>query len=385
MKVAYLCPNGFIGGAERFVLEVSDGHNKFGSFTPTIIFFNYGPAVDEAKSRGIEVIVLTQRFRLSRPLSLFKAVRELRSIFKSQDFALYNATMPYSHIVGSLASLGLKIKRTWYQHGPVAGTLDLIATLFKVEQVYFNSDYTLKTHNNSLIIRKPCFPDEVIPIGIPEKTSDKATVQSIREEFIPQGGKLILMAGRITSWKGFATGVQAFLKVKPRKPEEDVKLIIVGDITSNRDLPYKELLLKLIEGSNKDKDKEKGKGKSVLFLGRKENIGDYMAAADIFLHCSTTPEPFGLVIAEAMKQGTLVVGSSKGGTQDILIDGITGFSFDSTSEEAIENLIPVLQKALVVEGGQVAKKGKEHIDKNFSIINMTNKIESEFQKVLSNE
>jgi glycosyltransferase involved in cell wall biosynthesis len=53
-----------------------------------------------------------------------------------------------------------------------------------------------------------------------------------------------------------------------------------------------------------------------------------MRALDIVVHASTQPEPFGLVIAEAMACARLIVVSCGGGAADLIDDGVTGLSFE---------------------------------------------------------
>lgn len=45
----------------------------------------------------------------------------------------------------------------------------------------------------------------------------------------------------------------------------------------------------------------------------------------MLLHCSTSPEPFGRVIVEAMAAGTPVIAARDGGVPEIITDGVDGF------------------------------------------------------------
>ena len=51
-----------------------------------------------------------------------------------------------------------------------------------------------------------------------------------------------------------------------------------------------------------------------------------MRALDIVVHASTSPEPFGLVIAEAMACGRAVIYSQAGGAKEIATHGVSGLS-----------------------------------------------------------
>ncbi|HYR07228.1 MAG TPA: glycosyltransferase family 4 protein [Longimicrobium sp.] len=59
----------------------------------------------------------------------------------------------------------------------------------------------------------------------------------------------------------------------------------------------------------------------VGFTGFAEDAGAAMRALDVVVHASTQPEPFGLVIAEAMACGRAVVASAAGGAGEIVTPG----------------------------------------------------------------
>ena len=65
----------------------------------------------------------------------------------------------------------------------------------------------------------------------------------------------------------------------------------------------------------------------VGFTGFVEAPEDAMRALDVVVHASTEPEPFGLVIAEAMACGRPVIASRAGGAAEIVEDGVDGLAF----------------------------------------------------------
>jgi glycosyltransferase involved in cell wall biosynthesis len=89
----------------------------------------------------------------------------------------------------------------------------------------------------------------------------------------------------------------------------------------------------------------------VRFLGERTDAAEIMAAADIVLHASTSPEPFGLVLIEAMLLGRPVVASALGGPLEIVTPG-AGLLFDPTQPEALAAILarlaadPVLRAQL---------------------------------------
>ncbi len=62
------------------------------------------------------------------------------------------------------------------------------------------------------------------------------------------------------------------------------------------------------------------------FTGFIAEPAEAMRALDIVVHASTAPEPFGLVIAEAMACGKALVTSATGGATEIISDGETGLA-----------------------------------------------------------
>jgi glycosyltransferase involved in cell wall biosynthesis len=62
----------------------------------------------------------------------------------------------------------------------------------------------------------------------------------------------------------------------------------------------------------------------VVFLGERQDVPEILAALDMLVHCPTSPEPFGRVLAEAMAVGTPVVSADSGGSAEIVEEGVTG-------------------------------------------------------------
>jgi glycosyltransferase involved in cell wall biosynthesis len=56
----------------------------------------------------------------------------------------------------------------------------------------------------------------------------------------------------------------------------------------------------------------------VAFTGFRRDVAQLMAACDVVCHTSRTPEPFGLVIVEAMAQARAVIATRGGGASEII-------------------------------------------------------------------
>jgi glycosyltransferase involved in cell wall biosynthesis len=113
---------------------------------------------------------------------------------------------------------------------------------------------------------------------------------------------------------------------------ERVRLLIVG-ATSSADADY-DLELR-------DRVREAGLSARVTFLGRRDDVPDIMAAADVVLHASVEVEAFGLVVVEAMALGRTILASRFGGPAEIL-DAASGASFDPSRPHELAALIAEL-------------------------------------------
>jgi glycosyltransferase involved in cell wall biosynthesis len=132
-----------------------------------------------------------------------------------------------------------------------------------------------------------------------------------------------LYVGRLATEKGLWDLLNAFAEVRRRRP--DVRLDLVGAG------PLKAELLRRVE--------EMKLGKAVNFLGAKslaEIAALYCASTALILPSHS--EPWGLVVNEALSYGCPVVVSDVCGcVPDLVLDGVTGYSFRTGDMSALAN------------------------------------------------
>jgi glycosyltransferase involved in cell wall biosynthesis len=66
-----------------------------------------------------------------------------------------------------------------------------------------------------------------------------------------------------------------------------------------------------------------------VFTGWRADVPDVMAAMDVVVVPTLTPEPAALSLMEAMALGRALVASNTGGTPELVVDGVTGLLFES--------------------------------------------------------
>lgn len=190
---------------------------------------------------------------------------------------------------------------------------------------------------------------DVVYDGInPERFSPSESGNSFREEIgVSHGQMLVGMLGRINRWKGqeyFLDVAEEVLRSHP-----DAVFLMMGD-------PYRgeDFLLDRL----KSRIKSKGLDGRVILKGFRRDPRAVFSAIDIYVHPSVLPEPFGLVVAEAMAAGKPVVANDLGGVREIVVHGRTGFLVDPKDRrqmvEAIRRLAE--EKELREKMGDAGRK-----------------------------
>lgn len=145
----------------------------------------------------------------------------------------------------------------------------------------------------------------------------------------------LVMMSRLVRWKGHEVALKAARLMLDRGVEE-FHLTIYGDSLLDKE-QYKTELHTIAE--------QLRLGDFVEFRNHVENVEQALLDADVLIHSSTLPEPFGQVVVEAMSCGLVVVASCAGGPAEIIEDGVTGLLIEPGDPEALALAI----QALIVE------------------------------------
>ena len=148
-------------------------------------------------------------------------------------------------------------------------------------------------------------PIEVLPTGLPAESLVRGDGAKFRRQFdLPADRPLLLYVGRVAFEKNIDFLLRMFVKLRAQRP--DALFVIAGEG------PAREHLMKLA--------RELGLGEATRFIGyldRRTDLPNCYAAGDAFVFASRT-ETQGLVLLEAMAQGTPVVSTAELGTRSIL-------------------------------------------------------------------
>jgi glycosyltransferase involved in cell wall biosynthesis len=155
------------------------------------------------------------------------------------------------------------------------------------------------------------------------RDSVRRPAAEVRQQFgVRPDDVLIVMAGHLRPWKGQHVLVDALSRVTNRG---HLKAIFVGGTPAGH-TDYVEQLQATATAT--------GIADIISFVGERNDVADFMNAADIVVHASTDPEPFGIVVVEGMALGKAVLASALGGPLEIITPG-TGLLFDPAHPEQL--------------------------------------------------
>jgi glycosyltransferase involved in cell wall biosynthesis len=173
---------------------------------------------------------------------------------------------------------------------------------------------------------------------------------------LPPETVIISHIGRLIKWKGQLEFLQAITLIQEKI--EHCHIAIIGDDTEQFGDNYKQQLKQLVA--------QHGLEGCVSFLGHVPNPIEYLKSSDIVVHSSLEPEPFGLVITEAMCCGAAVICSDKGAGPEIITDGINGFTCPPTDTKMLSEKILLLTQQPDMRK-KIAAKGAQHVRDHFSV------------------
>jgi glycosyltransferase involved in cell wall biosynthesis len=127
---------------------------------------------------------------------------------------------------------------------------------------------------------------------------------------IPDDVPLVGAVGRIDTWKGFDVLLDAFVRAKDRRP--DLHLVVAGAPVTGKE----QLAIDLATRATQLAD--------VHWLGPRSDTPELFADLDLFVLPSTEPEPYGIVVVEALASGAPVVVTDAGGAPEIVARAAPG-------------------------------------------------------------
>ncbi len=261
-----------------------------------------------------------------------------------------------------------KLKR-FYNSIMVRSDLIIAGSNFIFSHIKENYSDFMKLKKKFLVIFRGINVDYFDPSTILETDEKKL----LEEWGVNKEKKIILVPGRLTSWKGQELLIEAINLVKIELGYEAFHVVILGS-DQGRNL-YKKKLIRLTEQYRLTNQ--------IKFINHCKNMALAYKISDIIISPSIEPEAFGRVAVEAQSMEKLIIASNIGGSNETIVDEKTGFLFEAGDENAlckkIIRSVTMDEMSLHLMG----KEGRKNIIKKFNVEKMCFSTYSEYKRLLN--
>ncbi len=358
------------GGAERTTIDIATGLVNAGA--RALVATTGGRLVAELQASGGEWLAFPAKTK--NPIAMYFNIAKLAKILKSQNVSLVHARSRAPAWVAYFAAkrLGLPFVTTYhgsYSAKSAAKTL-YNSIMARGDVVIANSIYTadLIQQNHPISNGKI----RVIYRGTALAQFSAASIQSDRVAKLRASWglmaeeRVVLLAARLTPWKGQRVLIEAASILKKRGLY-DVVYVLAGD-PQGRASYVKEL---------DDLVQRNGLTGTVRRVGHVSDVAAAVYTASVVTVPSTAPEAFGRVAVEAQALGTPVIVSYLGAVPETVLapplvpnEQRTGWHVKpadaaelANAIEAALNLRPSMREAM-------ATRARRHVEQHFSLERM---------------
>ena len=190
---------------------------------------------------------------------------------------------------------------------------------------------------------------------------------------IEKDKKILLLPGRLASWKGQEVFIEAINLVNIELGYEAFYAVVLGS-DQGRDL-YKKKLIRLAEQYRMTKQ--------IRFIDHCSDMALAYKISDIIVSASVEPEAFGRVAVEAQSMEKPIIASNTGGSNETIIDEKTGFLFESGNAKSLSRKI--LKVITMGESSlkSIGIEGRKNIIQKFNVEKMCFSTYSEYKRILN--
>ena len=305
------------GGAEEMLQALVEGGAAQG-YESELAFLQEGPWPEQLRAEGVPVHVLGAGRVRELHTGARAVLRLARILRRRRPDVILNwtaKTQLYGAPAAVLAGLGARV--VWWQHAiPSDHWLDRCATALPAAAIGCTSHAAAEAQRGI----RPARPMFVVAAGtrVPERDASGSaggpaagTTPGLPE---PASGTLVVgLVARLQPWKGQDRLVRAAALLRERG--HDVHVLLVGGDSWELAPDYARALPRLIADLEMDEH--------VTMTGEVPDAGPYIDRMDVLVNASD-PEPFGIVLLEAMARGVAVVAVDRGGPREIVESGVTG-------------------------------------------------------------
>ena len=190
---------------------------------------------------------------------------------------------------------------------------------------------------------------------------------------IEKDKKILLLPGRLTSWKGQEVFIEAINLVNIELGYEAFYGVILGS-NQGRDL-YKKKLIRLSEQYRMTKQ--------IKFIDHCKDMALAYKVSDLVVSASIEPEAFGRIAVEAQSMEKPIIASNIGGSNETIIDEKTGFLFESGNPKSLSQKILKVVSMEETTLKTIGTEGRKNIIQKFNVEKMCFSTYSEYKRIIN--
>ena len=207
----------------------------------------------------------------------------------------------------------------------------------------------------------------------PSTTTETQEKQLLIDWQIDKSKKIILLPGRLTSWKGQESFIEALNLVNKELGYDSFYAVILGS-DQGRNV-YKKKIVRLVEQHRLTKQ--------IKFIKHCNNMPVAYKVSDLIVSASIEPEAFGRVAVEAQSMEKPILASDIGGSNETVENNKTGFLFEAGNPVSLSKKILEILKMDESTLKSIGNEGRKNIIKKFNVEKMCFSTYSEYKKLLN--
>jgi glycosyltransferase involved in cell wall biosynthesis len=264
--------------------------------------------------------------------------------FKNSIKKFYNSVMVRADlIIAGSNFIFSHIKENYSKHLSVKKKLLVIFRGINVD--YFDSSTTLEADEDSLLSSWGVSRDK----------------------------KLILMPGRLTTWKGQEVFIEALNLVNKEFGHQSFMAVILGS-DQGRDI-FTKKIKRLAEQHRLTSQ--------LKFIEHCKNMPLAYKVSNLVVSASIEPEAFGRVGVEAQSMEKPIIASNIGGSNETIINNFTGFLFESNNPKSLSKKIIEVLNLDESRLKLIGIEGRKNIINKFNVEKMCFSTYSEYKKLIN--
>ena len=349
-----------VGGAERVVLEITEGLARQ-DFRVLVASAGgvLAAQVEAAGGRNVSLPLATKN-----PAGLLRNAVALGRLIRAEGIALVHAHSRAPAWSARLAARRAGVAFVTTYHGAY-GERSAAKRLYNSvmasgDRVIAVSDFVAglvrarygTPPDRLRVIHGGVDPGRFDPAGVaPERRAALAAAWRL-----PPGAPVILLPGRLTAWKGQRVMIAAL----PLLTRLDAVAVLAGSDQGRAG--YAADLARQTEAL--------GVAQRVRFAGHCEDMAAAYCLADIVVNASTDPEAFGRTIVEAQAMGRIVIAADHGGARETILRDETGLLVPPGDPPALAEAIDRVLGLPEAARGAFGARAREAIIARFSLSGM---------------